>query len=170
MGLNILIAYATRFGATMQVADAIAQAVREEGKAVDLLPMKEVSSLDSYQAVFLGSAVNYATWLPEAVEFVKTLQEALNQIPVALFTVHITNVGGDEKSQRNRHAFTDEVRALVSPVDEAFFAGKFDRRAASELMPKWLAWLVPTIDLRKWNIIHNWTKQTLVKIENQLAN
>ncbi|HAY84803.1 MAG TPA: flavodoxin [Chloroflexi bacterium] len=169
MSLKVLITYATRFGATMQVADAIAKTAREAGQEVELKAMKDVHSLEGYQGVFLGSAVNYATWLPEAVEFVKTMQEDLRQIAVVLFTVHITNVGDDEKSRRNRQAFTEEVRELIDPVDEAFFAGKFDRQAAGEIMPKWLAWLVPTIDLRKWQKIRVWTTQALEKIENHLT-
>lgn len=170
MGVKYLIAYATRFGTTLQVADAIAQTLQAEGKDVDILSIKDITSLNGYQAIFLGSAVNYGAWLPEAVEFVKTMQEDLNRIPVALFTVHITNVGDDEASRRKRHSFADEVRSLVNPVDEAFFAGKFDRRAASELLPRWLAWLVPTIDLRKWDLIRNWTKQAVIKLESQITS
>ncbi len=165
MGMNILVMYATRFGATQQVAETIAQTLRDEGQKVNLLPIQEISSLEEYHAAFLGSAVNYGNWLPHAVKFVQARQEAFNSIPVALFTVHITNVGGGDRSRRNRQAFSEEVRALLNPVDEAFFAGKFDRRSARELLPKWIAWLVPTIDLRKWDSIREWTKKVLQKME-----
>jgi len=162
------VTYATRFGATQQVAEAIAETLRGKGQQVDLLPIEEIASLEEYQAVFLGSAVNYGAWLPHAVKFVKAKQEAFKDIQIALFTVHITNLGRDEGSRRNRRAFSKEVRDLLNPIDEAFFAGKFDRRSARELMPKWAAWLVPTIDLRKWDRIRDWAQRVLDKIETDL--
>ncbi len=158
MTASILIAYATRFGSTEQVAEAIADTLRIEGLEVDLQPMQSVTSLDGYRAVLLGSAVNHGHWLPEAVEFVTTHQPALNGLPVALFSVHITNIGDDEKSRKARLAYLDEIRSLLTPVDEVFFPGRFDRRGAKVLLPKWLAWLVPPIELRKWDVIRAWAR------------
>ena len=166
--MNILVTYATRFGATEQVAEAIAETLQDKGQQVDLLPIEAITTLEEYQAVFLGSAVNYGAWLPHAVKFVKAKQEAFKDIQIALFTVHITNLGRDESSKRNRRTFSKEVRDLLHPIDEAFFAGKFDRRAARELMPKWAAWLVPTIDFRKWDLIRDWALQVLEKLETDL--
>ncbi len=160
----ILITYATRFGSTQQVAEAIAQTMEEEGCELELKPMRETHSLEGYRAVLLGSAVNHGTWIPESVEFVKAHRKALSRIPVALFTVHIANIGDDAKSQQSRLAYLDEVRPLLNPVDEAYFPGKFDRRGAAELMPRWIAWLVPNIDLRKWDVIHDWAKEVIPKL------
>jgi hypothetical protein len=76
---------------------------------------------------------------------------------VALFCVHIQNLADDETSRRNRLAYLDRVRPLVQPVAEGFFAGRFDRRGARLLLPKVVAWMVPTIDLRDWKKIRGWT-------------
>ena len=84
---SILVTYATRFGSTQEIAEAIAETLREDGHTVDVHSMSDVQDIHEYQAVLLGSAVNHAHWLPEAVEFVKANQEALSRIPVALFTV-----------------------------------------------------------------------------------
>ena len=156
MADSILVMYATRFGSTEEVAEAITETLREGGHTVDCQPVAEVQSLDGYGAVVLGSAVNHANWLPPAIDFVRKHQEALNHIPVALFTVHIQNTGDDAMSVQKRLAYLDEVRSYLQPFSEGFFAGRFDRRGAAELMPRWLAWLVPKIDMRKWDKIRTW--------------
>ena len=167
---SILVTYATRFGSTEEVANAISRTLREAGSYVDCLPMAEVDSFDAYQAVLLGSAVNYAHWLPNAVDFVRTNQHALNQVPVALFTVHIQNTADDAMSKRNRLAYLDEIRPYLNPVAEGYFAGRFNRLAATELLPHWLAWIVPNIDFRKWDKIRIWANSlpTLLLQQDQM--
>lgn len=156
MTLTILVTYATRFGSTEEVAQAIAETLRQDGHNVHCRLMANVHTFIGYHFVVLGSAVNYANWLPTAVDFVRDNQHDLNQLPAALFTVHIQNTGDDADSRQNRMAYLDDVRPYLQPISEGYFAGRFNRRAATELMPKWLAVLMPTIDLRKWQKIRTW--------------
>ena len=154
---RILVAYASATGSTVEVAAAIGEAVNAHGVAVDIKPMQGNLQIEGYQTVLIGSAVQYGNWLPEAVDFVKKNQQALSRIPVALFCVHITNLGNDENSRQNRLTFMNEIRSLVNAVDEGYFAGRFNRRGAILLLPGLLARFVPTIDLRNWKKIHAWT-------------
>lgn len=156
MKKRILVAYATCTGSTMDVATAISENLNHNGIQVDVIPVKENPQIGDYQAALIGSAIQYGNWLPEAVDFVKAHHEALNQIPVALFCVHIRNLGEDEASQMNRLAYLDQVRPLLNPVAEGYFAGKFDRRGARLLLPGWLAFIVPSMDFRNWGKISAW--------------
>ena len=167
MSKIVLVTYATRFGSTQEVAETISKTLRQKGSQVDCLPMSEVHSLHHYDAVLIGSAVNYANWLPNAIEFVKTNQTILNQRPVALFTVHIQNIGEDAESRKKRLAYLDEVRPYLNPVAEGYFAGRFNRHAATELMPRWFARFIPTFDLRKWKKIDAWAEQLPPLFEQQ---
>ena len=45
---SILLAYATRFGSTQEVAEAITATLREAGIEVELQAMQDVESLDGY--------------------------------------------------------------------------------------------------------------------------
>ncbi len=155
---RILIAYASATGSTAEIASEIGKTIGQAGFRADVKPILERPSLADYQAVLLGSAVQHANWLPEAIEFVKMNQQALHRISVALFTVHIQNLGDDEASCRNRLAYLNDVRPLLQHVDEAFFAGRFDRRGAKSMLPGWVARFVPTIDLRNWEKIRTWAQ------------
>jgi menaquinone-dependent protoporphyrinogen oxidase len=154
---RILIAYATYAGSTAEVAAAIGETLSAHGASVKVQPISDHPQIDGYQAVLIGSAVQHGNWLPEAVEFVKANQGVLNRVPVALFCVHIQNTGDDEQSRKNRLAYLDQVRALLQPVAEGFFAGKFDRRGAALLLPGMLARLVPPLDFRNWKKIRAWS-------------
>ncbi len=55
MSAAILVGYATRYGSTQEVAEAIAGTLHENGLAVDLKPMKEVKSLEGYEGVVIGA-------------------------------------------------------------------------------------------------------------------
>ena len=59
---DCLVAYATRHGATGEIAEALAEAVRRAGHRADVRPADHVEALDPYDAVILGSAVYYGHW------------------------------------------------------------------------------------------------------------
>ena len=153
---RILVAYASGLGSTAEIAVEIGQTLTAQGFEVDVRPVQENPPIADYQAVLLGSAVRYGNWLPEAVEFVKANLQALNEVPVALFTVHITNLGNDPASTQARRAFVDQVRVLLHPVDEVFFAGKFDHRGATLLLPSLLARFIPSMDFRDFKKVDAW--------------
>src|SRR5512147_3066162 len=92
MSKKILVTYATKCGSTGEVASAIGKAIAQNGARVDVLPLKKVANLSDYQAVFVGSAIRVAKWLPEAVDFVSENRAILQRVPTAYFTVCMTMV------------------------------------------------------------------------------
>lgn len=161
---KILVGYATRTGSTVGVAATIGETLAARGYAVDVKPLKDAPALDGYRAVVLGSAVNGGQWLPEAVSFVEGQQQALNRIPVALFCVHIMNLGDDESSIKKRLAYLDAQRGLVTPVGEAFFAGMGMNAETASGFERWIYRtfnIGPEGDCRDWDKIRAWAK-TLV--------
>src|SRR5512135_3521920 len=84
---SVLLAYATRYGSTQEVAEAITTTLREDGIKVDIQPMPDVQNLENYQAVVLGAAIYNARWHPEAHKFLSKHQATLKQLPVAIFAL-----------------------------------------------------------------------------------
>jgi menaquinone-dependent protoporphyrinogen oxidase len=161
---HILVTYATRAGSTAEVADAIGETLAARGYVVDVKPIKENPSLEGYQAVVIGSAIRIAGWLSEAVKFVQNNQAELNNLQVALFSVHLENLGEDEASRANREAYTAPVRQLLPSAQEAFFAGKMDLSTVSFLDRTLLKAMGKTEgssmgDHRDWDLIRAWAER-----------
>jgi menaquinone-dependent protoporphyrinogen oxidase len=158
---RVLVTYATRAGSTVGVAAAIGETLSKRGFQVDVKPVKENPAVEGYAAIIMGSAVNGANWLPEAIDFVRNNQDALNRLPTALFCVHIMNTGSDEKSLERRRAYLKEVRPLIPPVEEAYFAGMGMDPASASGFERWIYRtfkIGPEGDCRDWNKINGWAE------------
>ena len=151
---SILLAYASRFGSTQEVAETIASTLSEAGLEVDLQPMQEVKSLDRYDAVVLGAAIYNAKWNAAAHQFVSQYQDALTQLPVAIFT--LGPLSASEAAKRNSRRQLDGELAKypwLKPVAVEIFAGKYD---PSKPGLNFFERFLPTRDYRNWDAIHTW--------------
>ncbi|MCU0489263.1 MAG: hypothetical protein MUE67_09960 [Anaerolineales bacterium] len=162
---KILVTYASRFGATAGVAEAIGKTLAERGAQVDVLPMKEVKGLSGYQAVVAGSAINDGAWLPEAMQFVQSYQAELRRVPFAVFQVCMTLAMKNGEQYRSHVAtWLEPVRALARPVSEGLFSGvlsiskmpSFRDRIKFRLSVLFGAW--EEGDHRDWNAIRTWAE------------
>ena len=161
---KLLVAYATRAGSTVQVAEKIGETLRTNGATVDVRAIKSVRDVNGYDAVVIGSAIRMSNWLPEAVEFIKKNQGQLRQMPTAFFTCHALNTGDDETSRQTREAYTAPVRQILTPQTEVFFSGKLDH-AKLNFVDRTLAKAVEKStntqegDARDWEKIRAWAEQ-----------
>ncbi len=164
MSRRVLVTYATRAGSTAEIAAAIARTLSDRGFAVDVKPIKAQPAITGYDAIIIGSAVRMGRWLPEAVDFVRMNQSALNGAPVALFTVHLLNTGDDEASRANRAAYLDAVRPLINPVAEAYFAGAMSFARLS-FLDRLIVRMLGAVeeDRRDWTAIEAWSEDVLVE-------
>ncbi len=166
MTKKLLIAYASKCGSTTEIAKSMGKILLEKGYKVDILPVNQVKSLDGYDGILAGSAVRVGAWLPEAVEFVKNNQSALQKIPTAIFTVHGLNWENTSASEVLRKNYTSSVKQLITPVDEVFFAGKIDYSTMT-FLEKLLCKTVKAAeeDRRDWRIINGWAAEIPNKIQ-----
>ena len=82
---KVLIVYPSPLGATGETARAVMEELSARGLQVDLRPTTEVSSLDGYDAVILGSAVHLRHWHREAMHFLARHAADLAGTPTWLF-------------------------------------------------------------------------------------
>lgn len=165
MSQRVLVAYATRTGSTTGVAEAIGKVLGERGFAVDVKPMRERPSVAGYDAVVLGSAINGAAWLPEAMTYLQANSSALAKVPTAAFCVHSMNGGADAKQTKRRLAYLKAVRALVTPCDEGYFLGAGPDPEDTSLIARWAFKAFGGSgegDMRDWDAIDAWAQQLRV--------
>jgi menaquinone-dependent protoporphyrinogen oxidase len=161
---KVLVAYASRYGSTAEVAQAIGQELCSRGQAADVRNVEDVADLSVYDAVIIGSAIRMGRWLPAASRFVEEQQAKLRSMPTAFFTVHMLATDDSVESQQQRAAYTASERGLVPPALEAFFAGKIDPKQLNfveRMMFK--ATGSPGGDLRNWQAIRSWAGAVAVQ-------
>jgi len=161
---SILLAYASRFGSTQEVAETIASTLSEAGLEVDLQPMQEVKSLDRYDAVVLGAAIYTAKWNVVAHQFVSQHQDALTQLPVAIFT--LGPLSASEAAKRNSRRQLDSELAKypwLKPVAVEIFAGKYD---PSKPGLNFFERFLPARDYRNWDAIRAWANVLSAQLQH----
>ncbi len=83
---RVLIATASRHGATHDIADEIGRVLARRGIRVTDKAVAEVDTVAQFDAVLVGSAVYIGHWLPDAVSFVARFGAELAQRPTWLFS------------------------------------------------------------------------------------
>ncbi len=168
MDAQVLVAYATKYGATGEIADKIGQVLQQTGWRVDVLPVKRVGDVAAYQAVVLGSAVYMFHWRREAAAFLKANEKALAGRPLWLFSSGPTGEGSADAFLEGRR-LPDALLPIaerIAPREIAVFGGKIDPARLGffeRLIIKNVK--VPTGDFRDWDAIADWA----VKIAEALS-
>jgi menaquinone-dependent protoporphyrinogen oxidase len=83
---RVLVAYASKLGSTGEIAETIAQVLRDAGHRALAVPARDVRSLDEWDAVILGSAVYAAYWQKDARAFADRFRDGLKARPLWLFS------------------------------------------------------------------------------------
>lgn len=150
--MKILIAYATVYGSTREVAEKVGQVLKSKGHDVDVASVAEVTDLSSYHAAVIGAPVMKFSFLPPAKKFVKRNAEILKTIPVAYFSLGFKMIDytpeGRDWMMRKLKAVTSHVPA----VDIGLFGGKYVKPEKGLKMP------FPEGDWRDWEKIEAWAE------------
>jgi menaquinone-dependent protoporphyrinogen oxidase len=166
--MMILVAYASRHGATGEIAERIAQGLRAAGQPADARPVQEAGDLADYEGFVVGSAVYSTHWLKDATAFVRRNRDLLAQRPVWLFSSGPLGAEAtDAKGVDLRAAFEPreirEFQVAIHPRDHRIFLGALDpgRLSFAEesclKLPATRA-ILPEGDFRDWAQIEGWAR------------
>lgn len=153
--MRVLVAYASRHGSTAEVAERIAARLQERGLEADSRPAHEVVDVDVYDAVLVGSAVYYGSWLPEALEFVRSHRSWLAERPTWLFSVGPLGERVEDGEEQPKELA--ELRSAIAPEEHTTFFGRLDLERlgfAERMLAR--AMRSPVGDFRDWAAIATW--------------
>ena len=159
MDTKVLVTYATKHGATAEIANKISDVLRQSGLQTEVIPVKEVKNLAAYNAVILGSAVYIGAWRKEAVQFLKANGQALAERAVWVFSSGPTGKG-DPVELLKGWKYPPAQQPLVDgihPRGVTVFHGNLDIKKLNAI-EKWLIKNVKAEagDFRDWNAITAW--------------
>jgi len=153
--MSILVAYASKHGSTQGIAERIAEQLRQLGKQAEARPVEAVEDLGSYEALVIGSAVYYGSWLKEATEWVHRNRAVLAKLPVWLFSSGPLGTEVQDAEQQPKEMA--EFRETIAPRDQRIFFGALDPSRlsfAERMMVK--AVRAPAGDFRDWEAVEAW--------------
>jgi menaquinone-dependent protoporphyrinogen oxidase len=162
----VLVGFATRYGSTQEVAEAVAETLREAGLGVDLQPLRAVRTLDGYSAVVIGASLYMFRWHKDARRFLSRHRKALMERPVAVFALGPVHDPYDAEEWQNSQAQLKKELAKFPwfrPDAVELFGGKYDPEKLGFPM-KLFAGDEPASDLRDWTAIRTWARDLAAKL------
>lgn len=179
--MTVLVAYASRYGATAEIAERIADTLSEAGHDAVARPVGEAGDVATAEAVVLGSAVYLGHWRKEASTFVSAHRADLVARPVWLFSSGpLPGAVVPEKvaEDKGADATPKEVPAAMTDLGargHRVFDGKLDpaRLGARDRMIRALPagrGLLPEVDGRDWNAIEAWAREIAHELDAPAAD
>jgi menaquinone-dependent protoporphyrinogen oxidase len=152
--VKVLVTAATRHGATGEIAQAIAETLRDQGLDPAVLDPDQVGGVEGYDAVVLGSAVYAGHWLKPARELVARCGPAMAERPVWLFS---SGPVGDPPKPEEDPVDVAELLTTTRARDHRVFAGKLVRKQLAFPERAIVSALrAPEGDFRDWAAITGW--------------
>jgi menaquinone-dependent protoporphyrinogen oxidase len=164
--MRVLVAYASKHGATAGIAARIGEVLAGAGHDVDVADAGETGDLAGYDAFVLGSATYIGHWRKEALALVEQLETARAERPVWLFSSgplgdSETDAHGKDVREGGEPAELPDLEAVLHARDHHVFFGALDP-AHLTLPEKALRSLpagrnlLPDGDFRDWDEIDHW--------------
>ena len=162
---RVMVAYATKMGATGEIAQAIGTELRRAGLDVTVSNASGMTDLSGYDAAVVGSALYLARWRPEAGRLLAQQAKQAARIPVWLF--QSGPLDGEETARvhtavpKNVH----RLSVLLDAVPPVTFGGRVEMATAHGFLARRMAHGNTAGDYRDFAAISRWATE----IAGQLA-
>ena len=160
--MKLLVAYASKYGSTAEIAEIIGKELGKRHYEVDVKSEDDVDSLAGYDGFVIGSALYAGGWMKSAAAFLHSNQDLLAGHPVWLFSSGPTGQG-DPNEIMDGWTFPEDLKTAlekIGPKDVILFHGKIDpdRLSATEKM------IIKSVnatvgDYRDWLVVRGWARR-----------
>jgi menaquinone-dependent protoporphyrinogen oxidase len=166
--MRVLIAYASRYGATQGIAERIAATLRRQGLEATVESARQAGDPAGYDVAIIGSAIYMFHWMKPAKNFVQRNSKSLANRPVWLFSSG--PLGNKPQNDQGRDLCEilepKEIavfKGTVNPREHRVFFGAMDgsklgfwHRLIYKLPANRDGALFPNGDFRNWDEIDAW--------------
>ncbi|MEK0155872.1 flavodoxin domain-containing protein [Arthrobacter oryzae] len=169
--MKVLVAYASRHGATAGIAERIAADLGAAGLPAEARSVSEYFDAAPYDAFVIGGATYMAHVMKDVTAFVKTHQALLSERPVWLFSsgplgADRVDAEGHDVLESARPKEFEKLSGLVHTRGEQVFFGAWDPEAPPVGVAERLMKLVPAAkdalpagDFRDWDAVDAWAAE-----------
>jgi len=126
--MKVLVCAATKYGATGEIADVVADVLAEKGLEVTVIPPEQAGAIEQFDAVVLGSAVYMGQWMKPARELVDRSAAALAARPVWLFS---SGPVGEPAKPAENPVDVSKILQSTKARDHRVFTGRLVRKHLS---------------------------------------
>jgi menaquinone-dependent protoporphyrinogen oxidase len=166
--MSVLVGYASKHGATGEIAERIAEILTLAGRHAEARPVQQAGDLGGYEGFVVGSAAYSTHWLKDATAFVMSNRDLLAHRPVWLFSTgpldtDATDAKGVDLRTSAEPKEIPGFREAIHPRDHHVFFGALDpgRLTFAEKtlrrLPAARA-MMPEGDFRDWTEIEVWAR------------
>jgi menaquinone-dependent protoporphyrinogen oxidase len=167
-----LIAYASKYGSTKEIAERIAKVLQQQGIRATVHAASEVGNLAPYDAVVIGSALYGGNWLPQARDFIERFSDELASKEVWVFSsgpaTHddpVNLLGGWHIPE----SLKDTLNS-IRPQSIVLFSGKIDvTKLSTEDYLVSSSLRGTSGDYRNWAAIEGWAKEIALVLTRLVA-
>ena len=154
--MKILVTAASKHGGTTDIATAIAEELRAAGLLPTIVEQSQVTGLDGYDAVVLGSGVYAGRWLGDARDLVERCGPAFRERAVLLFS---SGPIGEDPKPIGDPGDVATLTAATGARGHRVFAGRLVRdRLGFVERTVVTALRAPDGDFRDWAEIRAWAR------------
>lgn len=168
--MKVLVAAASKHGATQQVAKTIGEELTAREFDVTVAHVEDVTSITEYDAVIIGGAIYFGKWMKPAKQLVTRHAAELATRPVWLYSsgpIPRPEAKADYSYDRREG---DDIANAIRAREHRLFFGKLDRKRLSlvERGPVRMAKL-PDGDFRPWDEIKIWAAEIADALQSATA-
>jgi menaquinone-dependent protoporphyrinogen oxidase len=150
----VLVAYASKYGSTHEVAEAIAATLRQHGLLVAVRPAGEVDDLGEFGGVVLGGGIYMGRWHRDARGFARHFAAELEDVPVALFALGPVDDEPEHRASSEKQFAVALDKLSFEPIATEVFGGAIDPRKLAFPFNR-----MPAADIRDWDAVRAWATE-----------
>jgi menaquinone-dependent protoporphyrinogen oxidase len=155
--MKVLVASASKHGATGEIGDAIGAILSARGHIVTTLAAEQVEAVHPFDAAVIGSAVYAGHWMKQAIDLAERFTDRWADRAVWLFS---SGPIGEPPKPEEDPVDVSRIMQLTGARAHRIFTGRLDKSKLSFPERAMVsAFRAPYGDFRNWDNIRTWASE-----------